>query len=69
MYVVINYWLGTILPISTVVSEDALAVSTSDPSVQPPMTIILLSLSKATPTLCLGLVSEPAFHHEFLVSL
>ena len=38
------------LPISTVVSERAMHPLRSDPPLHPPMTIILLLFSKATPT-------------------
>ena len=64
MYTVWSYyWLGKMLPFSTLVEEDALAPNTVDPALVPPMTIIVLLFSKATPALLLALVSESTFLH------
>ena len=54
------------LPISTLVIKDIMAPSTPTPVVDPPITIIVVALIEATPTLLLALVSEPTFLYEFL---
>ena len=61
-----DYWLGMIVPISTVLREFALAPAAFSPTLVPPMTIIVWLFSKATATKCLALVSESTFLHEFL---
>ena len=55
------------LPISTVVRDDAVAASTLDPSMVPPITIIVLLFNNATPTYSLALVKESTFLHDFLI--
>ena len=51
---------------ATALREDASAASTLPPPLVPPITIILLLFSKATPTLNLALVSKSTLFHEFL---
>ena len=59
-------WLGTIVPISTLVKDDARAASTPSPLVHPPMTIMVLLFTNDTPIFALALVIESTFIHESL---
>ena len=59
-------WLGTIVPISTLVKDDAIAASTPPPLVHPPITIMVLLFTNDTPIFVYALVIESTFLHELL---